>query len=120
MTGFSGSAVATVSTLPSTLTGQTAYWRRYFGERFFTIGSGDGQLVAGEIGEILLLRERPEHVVVLDGAERDECLADPLARGPRARGAFSTTSGVVSRSRTRISPSRRKSAVMPMLCSRSC
>ena len=42
MTGFSGSAVATVSTLPSTLTGQTAYCRRYFGERFFTIGSGDG------------------------------------------------------------------------------
>ena len=42
MTGLSGSAVATVSTLPSTLTGQTVYWRRYFGERFFTMGKGDG------------------------------------------------------------------------------
>src|SRR5438876_3661650 len=45
---------------------------------------GRRQLVAGEIGEVLLLRERPEHVVVLDGAERDEGLADPLARGPGA------------------------------------
>ena len=51
--------MATVSTPPSTLTGHTAYWRRYFGERFLTIGQGRRQLVAGEIGEILLERERP-------------------------------------------------------------
>ena len=42
MTGLSGSAVATVSTFPASTTGHTTYWRKYFGERFFTIGSGDG------------------------------------------------------------------------------
>jgi hypothetical protein len=42
MTGFSGSAVATVRTPLSMLTGHTVYCRRYFAERFLTMGSGDG------------------------------------------------------------------------------
>ncbi len=41
--GLSGSDVATVSTSPSTLNGHTPYWRRYFGERFFTTGRVDGR-----------------------------------------------------------------------------
>src|SRR4030095_6568805 len=43
------------------------------------------QLIAREINEVLLLGERPQDVVVLDGAQRHERLANPFARGPGPR-----------------------------------
>src|SRR2546428_618782 len=39
---LSGSAAATVSTPPSTVIGQTRYWRRYLAETFFSTGTVDG------------------------------------------------------------------------------
>ena len=42
ITGFRGSAVASVSTPASMLTGHTTYCLRYFGDRFLRTGSGDG------------------------------------------------------------------------------
>ena len=39
---LSGSAEATVSTLPSMLIGTTRYWRRYLAETFLSTGTVDG------------------------------------------------------------------------------
>jgi hypothetical protein len=48
-------------------------------------GDGGRHLFAPEIGQVLLQRECAQHVVLGHGAERDESLADELARGLRAR-----------------------------------
>src|SRR2546430_2727736 len=46
------------------------------------------QLVAGQIGEVLLLRERTQHLLALDRAERHERLAQALAGRLGAREGF--------------------------------
>ena len=85
MSVLSGSAEATVSTLPSMLIGHTRYWRRYLAETFLSTGTVRRHLFAPEIREVLLQRERAQHVVLGHGAEGHESLADTLACRLRAR-----------------------------------
>ena len=80
-----GSAVATVRVEPSREMGHAAYCRRYLGERFFSTGRREGQLLGGEEREPALGGERPEDIVLGGGAQLDQGIADPLTGIARAR-----------------------------------
>ena len=117
MSGFSGSAVAKVSKLPSTLTGQTAYWRRYFDESPFRMGIGDGS--SSRVRKVrFCCRARACSTSSLETAPmatRASPIRSPL-RSARSI-AWATTSPVVSPSSTRISPRSREADAIAMLCS---
>jgi len=57
---------------------------KVLGREVLDDGQRGRQLVAGQVGEALLLRERAQHVLALDGADRDERLAHALAGRLRA------------------------------------
>ena len=85
MSVLSGSAEATVSVLPSRLMGHTRVWRRYLAETFLRTGTDEGNLLAPHVGQVLLQRQRAQHVVLGHRPERDESFADQLAARLRAR-----------------------------------
>ena len=65
--------------------GHAAYWRRYFGDRFFSTGGEKGSSSAERNREPALRGEHPEDVVLGGGAQLDQGVADPLAGIARAR-----------------------------------
>src|SRR5215472_4623736 len=102
--GFVGSAVATVTTVPSTNTGHASYWRRYLGERFFKTGSVNGTSSAG--------RKGTSHCVATalrmssgDTAPRATSASPTRSCTCSARvRAVASVSGVMTPASTRVSP----------------
>src|SRR6266545_3789268 len=76
--GLVGSAVARVTVDPSTAKGQMVYWRRYCGDRFFTIGSADGdEGLTDPLRGLLRAGECGLEGLVGDGASLQQDLPEP-------------------------------------------
>src|SRR5215470_7907847 len=117
MSGFRGSAVATVSTPPSTLTGHTTYWRRYFDETLGTTGSGDGSS-SRERKASFRWRASARATSSAEAAPTATRASPIFSRVVTTRAsAASTTSAVTTPSSMRISPSSGVEVAMAMLCS---
>src|SRR5215475_204001 len=117
MSGLRGSAVATVSTPPSTLTGHTTYCRRYFAETLGTTGNGEGSS-SRERKTSLRWRasaRATSSVVAAPMATRASPIFSPVVA--RRSRAASTTSAVTTPSSIRISPRSGVDVAMAMLCS---
>ena len=83
--GLVGSAVATVSVEPSTGIGHAAYWRRYFGERFFSTGGVKGSSSAERNGSPRWAASARSTSSSDAAPMLDQRLAEPLAGVARAR-----------------------------------